>query len=307
MRRALIFLALIAAAQARAQFSSSSNQTVTGAMGAGTTIPRATLDVLASTSDAYALWIASQNGNGLLTVNAAGAAGIGTANPAALLDVKGFGDAGDIGVQLRSGNSSSTYLSSQIVFAYDSSGLYPHAIQTRAVPSQYLGNDMDFFLWNSTSQPTTIGTLQVMSLQASPATSTASVHIMPVGTPIYELVVSNGITTGGGSVMAASVAMHSSRASKTILAELGAKDEAQAYADVKSLKPASFRYKGSPANSAPVQGLIYEDSPDSVKDSRGQSIIVEARIANMEMALQTANQRIKDLEVKIAAAEKSSR
>jgi len=59
--------------------------------------------------------------------------------------------------------------------------------------------------------PTTLGSLAAMSLQAVPAGRTAaSVHIRPVGTPAYELVVSNGLTTGGGSVMAAG-GRHSSR------------------------------------------------------------------------------------------------
>ena len=34
--------------------------------------------------------------------------------------------------------------------------LYTHALVTRAVSSQYIGNDIDFFLWKTTSQPTAV-------------------------------------------------------------------------------------------------------------------------------------------------------
>lgn len=300
---ATVLLAL--SAPVRAQFASIGDQQVTGQMGVGTYTPRATLDVMESSSDNYALWIASQNGAALLVVNSSASVGIGTSSPTARVDVAGAGDSGDVGIQLRAGNSSTTYSSSQILFSYG--GLYPHQIVTRGTPDQYWGNDIDFFLWNSTAQPTIPGTLQVMSLQAAPSASTASVHIMPVGTPDYELVVSNGQTTGGGSVMAANVSAHSSRDLKTVTAALGKHDDEQAYADVNVLRPARFRYRGRTARSQPVRGLIFEDSPASIREERGQSISVEARIANMEMALTAANRRIKDLEKKIAEAERGGR
>ena len=176
---------------------------------------------------------------------------------------------------------------------------------TRAVTGQYLGNDIDFLLWNSTANPSALGTERVLSLQAAPSASTASVHIQPVGTPAYELVVSDGQTTGGGSVMAAAVGMHSSRARKTVLATLADRDADAAYEDVKSLKPAKFRYKRLDGGQGPlIRGLIYEDSPTSIRDERGQSLAMEARVANMELALSAANRRIKDLERKISEAER---
>ncbi len=305
LRGLLAAVLILSAASARAQFSSSGDQTITGQTGVGTATPRATLDVVASSADAYGLWVSSQNGAPLFVVDKTGKVGVGMSNPAALVDVTGGGNA-DIGMQLRSGNSTATFSSSQILFANDSSGTYSHALVTRAVAGQYTGNEMDFFLWNSTTAlPTTVGTLEVLSLQAVPSASTASVHIHPVGTPAYELVVSDGQTTGGGAVMAASVGPHSSRARKTVLSSLSDADKAQAYADVKSLKHARYRYKHRDGASGPeVRGLIYEDSPASVRDERGKSISFDARLANMEMALKVANNRIKELEKKIAQEEK---
>jgi hypothetical protein len=300
----VVFLALVSGT-ARAQFSSSGDQTVTGQMGAGTATPRATLDVVVSSVDSYGLRVSSQDGSPLFLMDAAGRAGVGLDSPQALLDATGTENDGDIGLQLRSGNSSSTYSSSQIVFAYGSSGAYRDAMVTRAVPGQYEGNSVDFFLWNSTADPAALGTLHVLSLQASPAASTGSVHVMPVGTPIYELVVSDGQTTGGGTVEAAVVSMHSSRALKTVLATLGSADEERAYEEVKSLRPARFRYKHPGGGAGPlVRGLIYEDTPPDIRARRGQAISFEARLANMEMALAAANRRIADLEKKIAAAER---
>jgi hypothetical protein len=305
--RSLVLLLLLAlgASPSLAQLTSSAGQNVTGQMGAGTATPQATLDVVTASTDTYGLWISSQNGTPLFVVDRLGRVGIGAPSLGPLLDVAGSGDDGDVGLQLRSGNPSSTYSSSQIVFAYGASALYPHAIVTQATAGQYLGNSINFLLWNSTPTPSAVGTERVLSLQTAPSASTASVHIQPYGTPAYELVVSNGQTTGGGSVMAASVVTSSSRKLKTVLETLTPQEENAAYEDVKSLKPARFRYKRRDGAQGPlVRGLIYEDSPASIRDERGSSLVMEARIANLEMALAEANRRIEDLQKKISETER---
>lgn len=295
---------LLLPAVARAQFTASGDLTITGQAGIGTAVPQARMEIKLSTGDAYALRVSSQNGAAMLVIDNAGRMGIGMESPGALLDVTGRGDVSDIGLQLRSGNSSTTVLSSQIVFAYDSSGTYRHSIRTRATSSQNLGNAIDFYLWASTGYPTTLGSLAAMSLEALPASSTSSsVHIRPVGTPVYELVVSNGLTTGGGTVMAASVGTHSRRALKSDIAYLDQTAERRAYEDVLALKHARFRYKNEP-RSPLLRGLIYEDAPESIRSERGKSVVFENRLANMEMALKAVNRRIADLEAKIASMER---
>ncbi len=305
MKHLIILPLLLAALPARAQFAASGDLTITGQTGIGTAVPQARMEIKLSSADIYALKVSSPNGTAMLVVDKAGQMGIGLASPSALLDVNGRGDASDIGLQLRAGNSTSSVTSSQIVFAYDSSGTYRHSLRTRATAGQNLGNAIDFYLWNSTGSPTALGRLAVMSLQAVPAASTAaSVHIRPVGTPSYELVVSNGLTTGGGSVMAANVSAHSRRALKSDIGYLDEAAERRAYDEVKALRHARFRYAAGGPNAPLVRGLIYEDAPESIRSARGKSIVVENRLANMELALKAANRQISILETKIAAMEK---
>ncbi len=299
MKRLLLAALLGLPLAASAQFTASGDQTVTGQMGAGTAVPQARLEVKLSASDDYALKVSSQNGSPLLVVDRFGKVGIGTGVPQALLDVAGTDTAGDIGAQLRAGNSSTTYSSSQLVFAYDSSGTYRHSLRTRHVANAYFGNSMDFFLWRSTDQPLALGEQHVLSLQAWSASS-STVHVRPsTGTPAYELVVSDGYTLGAGSVMVATVGTHSSKELKDIEGYQDAAQEARAYDEVKSLRHARYHYRNQPM----TRGLIYEDAPESIRERRGESIVFEARVNNMEMALKVARARIKELEGKIAAME----
>ena len=50
-----------------------------------------------------------------------------------------------------------------------------------------------------------------------------------------------------------------------------------------------------------IRGLIYEDAPESIRSPAGKSIIVDNRLANLEMALRVTNDKISALETKIAA------
>ncbi|MDX6768918.1 MAG: hypothetical protein SF051_05255 [Elusimicrobiota bacterium] len=298
--RGLSMALLLLPGLAAAQFTATGDQTVTGQLGAGTAVPQGRLEVKLAAEDAYALRVSSQDGAPLLVVDRFGKVGIGTGVPQALLDTAGSDAAGDVGLQLRSGNSSSTYSSSQVVFAYDSSGTYRHSLRTRHAADQHFGNSMDFFIWRSTGTPLALGELGALSLQVRSASS-ATVHVRPsTGTPAYELVVSDGYTLGAGRVMAATVGPHSSRELKNIEGYLAEYDEARAYDEAKGLRHATYRYKNQPL----TRGLIYEDAPESLREPRGQSIVFEARLNNMEMALKVARRRITGLEGKISALER---
>lgn len=304
--KSVLLLMMLAAHPARAQFSASNDLTITGQTGVGTATPQARMEVKLSSADAYALKISSPNGSVLLVVDKTGRMGAGLSSPEALLDVNGRGDGSDIGLQLRAGNSTSSVTSSQIVFAYDSSGTYRHSLRTRATPGQDFGNAIDFYLWNSTGSPTALGDVNVLSLQAVPRASTAaSVHISPVAAaPAYELVVSDGQTLGGGTVMAANVSAHSRRALKSGIAYLDEAAAGRAYDEVKGLRHARFRYKAGGPNAPLIRGLIYEDAPESIRSAPGKSIVVENRLANMELALKAARGRIAALEKRISDMEK---
>lgn len=292
-------------ANAFADTTTTGDLNVTGQLGIGTQTPRARLEAQMGASDPYALQVSSVNGTAMLKLDRSGNLSIGSHAAQGRLDLRGTGDNGTIGLQLRAGNSSSTALSSQFAFGMASTGSYSHSLRTRAVSSQYEGNAMDFYLSNSTSQPPTAGSFyDVMSLQAISTSSYVSVHIAPFGSPDVELEVSNGLSTGGGRILYASSGPHSERALKTDISYFSPADEERAAADVLSLRHASFRYKTRLGQQLPLmRGLIYEDAPASVR-GEGGSVVLDYRLLNLEMALKTVNKKIDDLEAEIMALEK---
>jgi hypothetical protein len=201
-----------------------------------------------------------------------------------------------------------TFLSSQILFT-STAGTYGHSLVTQATIGQNVGNSIDFFLWNATTSATTPGTLQALSIAAGMSGSTASFHVMPVGTPTAELEVSDGNTTGGGTLEYGSSGQFSSREMKTDIAYWGPDRAAQAYAEVQALKPARFRYRsrvrGALARdeSQPLRrGLIFEDTPESVRGP-GNTVVLDYRVLNLELALQAADGKIAAMEKQIAELE----
>lgn len=304
MKNILLAILMILPGLARADFQTSGDSQVTGQVGVGTALPRARLEVKMASADNYALKVSSQDGTALLSVNKAGKLVIGTNTAAATVDIFGSGDNATIGLQLRVGNSSTTTSSSQIVFT-STAATQGHSLRTRAVASQELGNALDFFLWNSTAQPTTLGSLQALSLQVVATTHTVSMHIMPAGTPDVDLEVSNGVTTGGGTIHRAAAGTHSSRALKSDIAYLDAAQDLQGYQDVKALRHARFRYKT--ARGGPLlRGLIYEDTPPSVRGA-GLAVMFDNRVMNLELALKEADRRMTALQEQISALEKAKK
>ena len=144
-------------------------------------------------------------------------------------------------------------------------------------------------------------------------------HIQASGTPDVALEVSNGASTGGGTVHAATVTTHSQAELKSDINYLPDSLAEQAFRDVLTIKPATFRYRrnihGTKSASRSVvrngkqveevievedrgvvvgrvadpsmplmKGLIYEDSPESIRASHG-TIDMSLRILNLEMAV----------------------
>jgi hypothetical protein len=307
VRRFLLVVALLALAPtARADTQISGDLQITGQLGVGTQVPRARLEAQMDATDQYGLLVSSGNGAAMLSVDRQGKLGIGV-TPSARVDVAGTGDSGSVGMWLRGGNSTSTTLSSQIVFG-TSTGTYRHSIGTRHVSEQSFGNSIDFFLWDSTGQPEAVGTLNVLSLQAISTYSFVSTHILPFGSPDAELEVSNGVTTGGGRIIRAAETSPSSREWKTDIVHLDSAAFTAAEVDVRALRHARYRYKDAAGRGiGPVyRGLIYEDAPSSIKGP-GNSLIQDYRLLNLEMALKAADAQIAELEGKIAALEAKKR
>jgi cytoskeletal protein CcmA (bactofilin family) len=86
------------------------------------------------------------------------------------LDIGGKADtAGQVSLQLRSGNTAAKYESNQITFGYANTAQYRHAIKTRHHSGQRSGNAIDFYVWkylsaNNKDEAGTIGTLHTMTL-----------------------------------------------------------------------------------------------------------------------------------------------
>jgi hypothetical protein len=94
--------------------------------------------------------------------------GIGTTTPSSNLDIRGASDtAGQISLQLRSGNTSVNFNSNQITFGYANTALYRHAIKTRHNSDASSGNAIDFYTWLNGSATTAIGGQHVMSLNGA--------------------------------------------------------------------------------------------------------------------------------------------
>jgi hypothetical protein len=95
--------------------------------------------------------------------------GIGTTSPSSHLDIRGTADtAGQISLQVRSGNTSANFNSNQITFGYANTALYRHAIKTRHNDGSAPGNAIDFYTWRAGVDTTsTIGTQHVMSLNGA--------------------------------------------------------------------------------------------------------------------------------------------
>lgn len=295
-------LALLLAVLGQAQTTVGDSQ-FTGQLGVNTPAPQARFEARMAAEDEYGLFVSSQNGQPLFLVNKLGRAGVGVSSPVAGLDVRGSGGDSDIGLQLRAGNSSSSYSSSQLVFALVSSDTHRHSLRTRHAEGQNIGNSIDFFLWRATNTPSLLGGVRVLSLEGSASASSGTVHVNPFGTGVKELVVSTGTTTGGGTIHAAQVFNPSSRDLKRQIAYLGANDLKQAYEDLKALRHVRFRYKG---DSTVRRGLIFEDSPASIKDPSG-GLIVNERMANLEMALQHLNNKLIELDRLIEQKERERR
>ncbi|MBI3289110.1 MAG: tail fiber domain-containing protein [Elusimicrobia bacterium] len=306
MRLAAFLCWLMAAAPAQADTKISGDAQFTGQLGVQTAVPRARAEIRLGAADSYVLRVSSADGTFMAGVDKNGRLALGVSSANARVDVRGTGDNGDIGLLLRAGNSSSTVSASQIVFAYDSTGTYRHSLRTRHVSGQQAYNSMDFYLWNSTADPTALGAQYALSLQAVATASSASVQTNPAGIGTYELEVSSsGGIVGGGTMMCGSVATHSSRKLKDDIVYLDSARERQAYDEVKNLKHVSFRYKmpSGQADAVLRRGLLYEEAPPSVRGA-DKSLIVDQRVLNLEMTLKVANQRVKSLEAKILESEK---
>ncbi len=281
-----------------AAFKDSSDDTIAGTFLTGFMGSSAKAEVVAQAQNALTLAISSANRQTMLGVTNSGNVGVGVVLPNGQLDVA----PGSLALQLRSGNSATTGTASQMAFGYNGDVAMRHAIRTYHSTGT-AGNSMDFLVWTPDAGSTaTLATSDFMSLQAITAASGGSMHILPVGTADVELEVSNGLTTGGGTMQRLQVLTPSSRRFKSDIKYLNERAEDAALAETAALNHVRFRYRSRAQDGSlyddPRQevrvGLIYEDSPESIR-GEGQALLDNERLANVELALKAAIRKLEAL------------
>lgn len=290
--RALLVLFLLCPLSAWSQTRVTNDAMVTGVMGVGTLIPRAALEATMQPSDAYGLKVSSPDGTSLLLLDRQGKAGLGLTPGAARLDISGSADAGQVGLELRAGNSTSSVSGAQVAFG-DAAGAYRHNIRSRATGMQNERESLDFYLWTSSDAAYDLGSSFAMSLQSSATANQAGLHVSPTdATAGDQLVVSSAGVYAGGVILGYADGAPCFAEIKADVRYLGSEERAAAIKDLLSLRPVAFRYKGSGQER---QGYIYEETPESLRDGKG-AVVVDERLMNLELALQAAQGRIKGLE-----------
>lgn len=293
MRLLAILAASLLASEAGAQTAIVGDAWIIGPVMVGTTTAASSrLHVVASSATAVPFQISGVDLTPFLRVAKDGKVGMSTYS-AANLDVNGAGDASNTALMLQSGNLyGGGTTRKQIAFGQDGTTNRRHAIASVHSDST-THNSIDFLIWSpDAGSATSMATMTVLSLVtiSSTAAIKASVHVRPVGDPKHELVVSNGSSTGGGTIHVFNQVSPSSRDWKRDIAYLGAADEAAAYANERGLKHVSFRYarlKGGRFvrdSHAPLRrGLIYEDSPAEVRGP-GETLSLDQRLLESELA-----------------------
>lgn len=258
----------------------------------------AKLEIESQAQNTNTLLISSVNRQGMIAIDNIGEVGIGV-TPQATLSI----GAASIGLQLRSGNSTSAVTSNQIALGYNGDYSMRHLMRTEHSTAAH-GNKLDFLVWNTgAGSTTTVASLNALSLQGITTASGGSFHVQPVGEPDAEVEVSNGLSTGGGTMQRLQVVTPSSRRFKTDIKDLRAKDEDQALSEIAGLKHAKFRYlsraKDGRLSEDPTQplhaGLIYEDAPESIRDGK-DALSTTERLVNVEMALKASMRRLEELQ-----------
>jgi hypothetical protein len=86
--------------------------------------------------------------------------GVGTTSPAYKLDVNGT-------TAIRNGNGNVSWTNNQLLFGYNNTNTYQHAINTRHDGGGGNKNSIDFLLWNSNVSSATVGNTNTMSITAT--------------------------------------------------------------------------------------------------------------------------------------------
>lgn len=285
-------------------FKNTSDQLVSGGnfligfLGSG-----AQAEITSQAQNALTLNVSSPNWQSQLSVSNIGNVGIGVLSPRAQLDV----GSATIVAQLRAGNLTAGGTSAQIAFGRNGDHAMSHVLATHHSATAP-GNSMDFLVWTKDAGSTgTLATADYLSLQAMTAASGGSMHVIPSGTADAEVEVSNGSSTGGGTMQRYRWVTPSSRRFKSDIKYFSEKDEDRALDEVAALHHVRFRYKSRGKDGVlyddPRQpervGLIYEEVPESLRGP-DEILPTNERIAELELALRAAMRKVEALEKRYA-------
>lgn len=152
---------------------------------------------------------------------------------------------------------------------------------------------------------------------ASISIDTDTVHILQVGDGDVELEVSDGATTGGGTIHRAASATHSSEKIKSDMRKFNLVEKQKVIADFKVYEPEEFKYKvvigTHPITGKPIlirdpnqklrKGPIFERAPDFVKDMDTESVVLDDRVTQLEIVVKHLLDEIDRLEARIEILE----
>lgn len=308
MRVLLLAALTVLASKAGAQTSIVGDAWIIGPVMVGTTTAAGSrLHVAASSATEVPFQVSGVDLTPFLRVAKDGKVGLSTYS-AANVDVNGAGDSANTALMLQSGNlygSGTTRI--QLAFGENGTTNRRHAIKSVHSDST-THNSLDFLIWSPDAGTTSLATMTVLSLVtiSSTAAIEASVHVRPVGDPKHELVVSDGASTGAGTIHVAAQVSPSSREWKRDIAYMGPEEEAAAYQAERGLKHVSFRYARLKGREfvrnarAPIRrGLIYEDAPAEIRGP-GETLTMDQRLLESELAFKELARKLEAMEQEAA-------
>lgn len=264
---------------------------VPGKTGVGTASPGARFEAQGTSATASVFQVSGVDLSPAFRAGADGTLGLSTAS-AARGTVSGFGDAGDLALELRGGDLYPATSNYQATFGYAGSTNYRHAIRSKHA-NNVSSNSLTFSVWNAADSASTIGSREVLALLTHSTGTT--VHVLPpsgaaISTYTVQLIVSNGTDVGAGTMRRMSEGSVSSGLIKEGIRPLGPAAEQKAFEDVRGLKHVRFRYKGTKGKK--FRGLLYEEAPESVQRGGG-AVSFDQRLLNAELA---TREILRDLE-----------
>lgn len=304
--RALLLAGVITACtvlQAAAQSSIVGDAWVLGEVTVGTTTTAdARFYVLASSSTEVPFQVSGVDLTPFLRVGRDGTVGLSTYS-AAHLDVSGSADSGDIALMLRSGDLQGASVGRvQLAFGANGSTNRRHTVSSVHSDSTS-ANALNFQIWEpSAGSAASAATMTVVSLVTSSQSFRGGVHVRPWGAPQAELTISNGSSTGGGTLHVAQSVTPSSRRRKQDIRYLDASEEDAGLEKLRGLRHVRFRYMRQRGerfvrdSRAPLrEGLLYEEAPESIRGPY-ESLNLDQRLLESELAFKALARRLEALE-----------